>query len=184
MFGSTSPCYTPEPSPNSAVAPAANRCFTVSRQPTSSRAVRAGEPRAVSRRNGREITNMSIARIALVGVLLFALAGCRHDWREAPDFSANVRCGMREAEILNLAKQYGVDHPERVWWKQTSGVFTIKPGELDFVDVLFQNGQAVAVQRGNFVAFTTGMEFGSIRMVCGAAPIRERTLRDFSRNAG
>src|SRR5688572_11407480 len=37
----------PEPSPNSAVAPDANRCFTVLQEPSSSRAVRAGEPRAV-----------------------------------------------------------------------------------------------------------------------------------------
>jgi hypothetical protein len=45
-FASSSACTS-----NSAVAPDANRCFTVLQEPRSPRAVRAGEPRAVGRRS-------------------------------------------------------------------------------------------------------------------------------------
>jgi hypothetical protein len=60
--------------PNSAVAPDANRCFTVFREPTSSRAVRAGEPRAVGRQ-----------KIMRSGALLFlVLASCTGDEQVSP----------------------------------------------------------------------------------------------------
>lgn len=87
---------------------------------------------------------------------------------------------MTESEIRSLATRFGVASNRIL--RQDSyapNVLTVKPGELDFVDVLLQGGEAVAVQRGNYIALTTGMDFGDIRMLCGAAPLSSPTLRDY-----
>ena len=87
---------------------------------------------------------------------------------------------MTDREVRELAARFGVAS-NRIWRQQSfaPNVLTVKPDELDFVDILLQEGGAVAVQRGNYVAFTTGMEFGTVRMLCSGAPQSERTLRDF-----
>jgi hypothetical protein len=92
---------------------------------------------------------------------------------------------MTDREVRQLAARFDV--ASNGIWRQQSyapNVLTVKPGELDFVDVLLQGDEAVAVQRGNHVAFTTGMEFGTIRMLCHAAPISSRTLRDYDSDNG
>ena len=91
---------------------------------------------------------------------------------------------MTENEVLNVARESGLSDPVSASQRITFPglpLVTFRPYELDFVDVLFQNGKAIAVQRGNYVSFTTGMEFGSIRMLCEAEPPAARTLRDFAR---
>jgi hypothetical protein len=84
---------------------------------------------------------------------------------------------MSEVEIRTLATEGFKVGPEKMWRQHSSNVFTVKSQQLDFVDILLQGDQAVAVQRGNYVSFTTGMEFGEVRMLCGAAPLSESRLR-------
>ena len=123
---------------------------------------------------------ISAIRWTVLSAFMFLLAGCRHDWGKADDLSRRVKCGMTEPQIRALANDMGVSR-DRVWRQQPNApnVITVEPRQLDFIDVLLQGGQAVAVQRGNYVAFTTAMDFGEIRMLCGAAPIAARTLRDY-----
>ena len=64
MFGLTSPCYTREPSPNSAVAPDANRCFTVLQESRSRPAVRAVNRELLG--GGRQ----SMGRVSVKGLLV------------------------------------------------------------------------------------------------------------------
>lgn len=114
--------------------------------------------------------------LALMALFLVA---CRHDWSKATEFASAIRCGMSESEIRRVAKeQFGVP-ADHIWQQHSSNVFTVKARELDFVDILLQSDGAVAVQRGNYVSFTTGVEFGEIRMLCGAEPISESQLRDY-----
>ncbi len=103
----------------------------------------------------------------LLFILLATLADCRHDWNEAEAFASSLRCGMTRDDVLRLAGKHGVEHPDRSIYEQDDGAVTVKPGELDFVDIWFQAGEAVAVQPGNYVAFTTGMEYGPICPLCG-----------------
>ena len=88
---------------------------------------------------------------------------------------------MPEAEIRAMATAFGVADSgvSRVY---SSNILRVKPSDLDFVEILLQNGEAVAVQRGNLVTFTTAVEFGPIRMLCGAAVPTEKTLFQFDRN--
>jgi hypothetical protein len=103
----------------------------------------------------------AVALVALVAV------GCRHDWRHADDFASEVRCGMSLGQVEEIARKNGV-HPETSTYKWPGGVIvTIKPFELDFVDLWFQDGRLVAVQRGNYVAFSTGMHYEPTRALCG-----------------
>lgn len=88
---------------------------------------------------------------------------------------------MTESQILDLLKQHG-GSPMQVRKQPSTNILRVRPRELDFVDVLLQGGAAVAVQRGNYIAFTAGMEFGQIRMLCGAAPMpADRTLSEYDR---
>ena len=109
------------------------------------------------------------------------LASCKHDWRHADDFADSIRCGMTEDDIRRVATQFRVDK-DHIWIEPSApNIVSVKARELDFVDILLQGGKAVAVQRGNFIAMTTGMEFGRIRMLCGAPPLPVRRLRQATR---
>lgn len=110
--------------------------------------------------------------------LALGTSACRHDWREASRFVASLRCGMSEADLRTLAARHGVDVPERSIFRQDERTVTIKPKELDFVDVGFDQGKVVAVQRGNYIAFTTGMEFDKATPLCGQSLPEETRLRD------
>lgn len=77
---------------------------------------------------------------------------------------------MSEGEVRSMAaERFGVP-ADRIWRQHLPNVITVKAHELDFVDIVFEQGRAVAVQRGNYVAFTTGMDFGEVRRLCGDAP--------------
>lgn len=112
-------------------------------------------------------------------LVALALAACRHDWRGADAFASAVRCGMTGEEIQSLGAQSNL--PISRMESGSPNILIIKPYELDFVHVLLQNQQAVAVQQGNHVAFTTGMEFGAIRMLCGTPQIPDRTFWEYER---
>jgi len=79
---------------------------------------------------------------------------------------------MSRSEVQSLAQRHGVREPHRVWYSQgqvgdRAGAETVEPGELDFVDFWFDgNGRLVAYQTGNFIAFTTGMEFDGKQALC------------------
>lgn len=109
------------------------------------------------------------AVLARVAVLAFAFlsVACRHDWHKAEEFAYAVQCGMTAREVRDLAARFGVDSRNLCWQRSdTPRVLTVKQHTLDFVDIQFQGGQAVAVQRGNYVAFTTGVEYRRTRMLC------------------
>ena len=89
---------------------------------------------------------------------------------------------MTEDEIRILARQGGID-ADRLW-RASTNILMVRPYELDFIHVLLQHGEAVAVQKGNYVSFTTGLEFEGIQMLCGAPPLPDRTFWDYERRTG
>ena len=108
-----------------------------------------------------------------------SLSACHHDWLRAEAFTERIRCGMTEPQIRSLAKDFGVSG-DRIWQQpDTSHVLTVAARDLDFVDILLEQGRVVGVQRGNYVAFVPTMQFGPIRMLCGRAPLAARSLRDY-----
>ena len=120
-----------------------------------------------------------VARLAGIGVLTLLFVACRHDWPAADEFARAVQCGMSEEEIRRIANERFDVRPDYMRRQHTPNILTVQSRDLDFVDILLQGGEAVAVQRGNHVAFTTSTEFGEIRMLCGAIAISESRLRDY-----